>query len=54
MSQPARERLSDRLFAAMWDGRIEADPSNHVLAASIAKENCRGLLGLSGCGERAG
>jgi transposase len=49
----ARERLSDRRFAAMWNGLIDADPSNQILAAYIAKEQLRDLLALAGCGDRA-
>lgn len=49
----ARERLSQKRFAAMWNGLIEADPSSQILAAYIAKELLRDLLALARCGDRA-
>lgn len=47
----ARERLSDKAFARMWNGCIDHDPSNQLLAAWIAKEELRALLG---CAARGG
>jgi transposase len=49
----ARERLSDKAFAAMWNGLIDSDPTNEILAAYIAKEHLRDLLRLARCGDRA-
>lgn len=40
----ARERLSDRSFARMWNALIEHDPSGQILSAYIAKEELRTLL----------
>lgn len=40
----ARERLSGRRFAKMWNGLIDGDPSSQILAAYIAKEELRTLL----------
>ena len=40
----ARERLSPRAFAAMWNALIDNDPSAQILAAYIAKEELRQLL----------
>jgi transposase len=40
----ARERLSERAFARMWNELIDADPSGQLLAAWIAKEELRALL----------
>lgn len=34
----ARERLSERAFARMWNGALDNDPSGELLAAWIAKE----------------
>ena len=36
----ARERLSPRGFAAMWNALIDNDPSCQILSAYIAKRNC--------------
>lgn len=46
-----RERLSERAFARMWNGAIDHDPSGQLLAAWIAKEELRALLG---CATRGG
>ena len=46
----ARERLSDKGFAAMWNLLIDADPSGQILAAWIAKEELRKLLALARTG----
>lgn len=43
----ARERLSSKGFAAMWNALVEADPTNQILAAWIAKEELRALLALA-------
>ena len=43
----ARERLSARGFAAMWNGCADADPSNQVIGAYIGKELLRDLLALA-------
>jgi transposase len=40
----ARERLSHRAFAAMWNALIDNDSSSQILAAYIAKEELRQLL----------
>jgi len=40
----ARERLSHRAFAAMWNALIDNDPSAQILSAYIAKEELRQLL----------
>lgn len=40
----ARERLSHRGFAAMWNALIDNDPTCQILAAYIAKEELRQLL----------
>jgi hypothetical protein len=40
----ARERLSPRAFAAMWNALIDNDPSCQILSAYIAKEELRQLL----------
>jgi transposase len=46
----ARERLSERAFARMWNELIDADPSGQLLAAWIAKEELRALLATAGRG----
>lgn len=46
----ARERLSDKAFARMWNGCIDQDPSNQLLAAWIAKEELRALLACAASG----
>jgi transposase len=40
----ARERLSQKSFAAMWNAIIAEDPSGQILSAWIAKEELRTLL----------
>lgn len=40
----ARERLSARAFARMWNGCLDADPTGQLLAAWIGKELLRQLL----------
>jgi transposase len=40
----ARERLSDKSFAKMWNALIDADQTGQILAAWIAKEELRTLL----------
>lgn len=40
----ARERLSDRSFATMWNALIDHDPSGQILLAHIAKDELRQLL----------
>lgn len=40
----ARERLSPKAFAAMWNTLVDNDPSAQILAAYIAKEELRHLL----------
>jgi transposase len=40
----ARERLSHRSFAAMWNQINDADPTAQILSAWIAKEELRTLL----------
>jgi transposase len=46
----AKERLSAKGFAAMWNSLIDADPSGQILAAWIAKEELRTLLALARTG----
>ena len=43
----AREHLSDKGFATMWNSLIDSDPTNQILAAWIAKEELRALLALA-------
>ncbi len=40
----ARERLSPKAFATMWNALIDNDPSCQILSAYIAKEELRQLL----------
>ena len=40
----ARERLSDKNFAVMWNALIDEDPTSQILSAWIAKEELRTLL----------
>ena len=47
----AQERLSERAFARMWNGAVDNDPAGELLAAWIAKEELRALLG---CAARGG
>ena len=46
----ARERLSDKSFAKMWDQITTEDPSAQILSAWIAKEELRTLLSTVRCG----
>ena len=39
-----RERLTHKRFTAMWNACIDADPSDQILTAWIAKEELRALL----------
>jgi transposase len=43
----ARETLSEKAFAAMWNGLVDSEPTGQVLAAWIAKEQLRALLALA-------
>jgi transposase len=43
----AKEHLSAKGFAAMWNGLMDSDPSGQILAAWIAKEELRTLLALA-------
>jgi hypothetical protein len=43
----AREHLSGKAFASMWNGLIDSDPSAQILTAWIAKEELRKLLALA-------
>lgn len=43
----ARERLSDKSFAKMWNALVDHDPSAQILTAYIAKEELRQLLSLA-------
>ncbi|AWK76263.1 hypothetical protein CBI38_32870 (plasmid) [Rhodococcus oxybenzonivorans] len=40
----ARERLSNRNFAKMWNVIVGEDPTSHILSAHITKEELRTLL----------
>ncbi len=40
--QRARERLSDKRFATMWNACIDGDPSGELLATWIAGRGIRG------------
>lgn len=46
----ARERLSAKGFATMWNAAAGGDPSGQILGAYIAKEHLRDLLKLAGTG----
>jgi transposase len=46
----AKERLSSKAFAAMWNSLIDSDPSAQILTAWIAKEELRNLLALARTG----
>ncbi|MBA3741943.1 ISL3 family transposase [Sporichthya sp.] len=46
----ARERLSEKAFAAMWNSVIDSEPSGQVISAWIAKEQLRGVLALARTG----
>jgi transposase len=43
----AREHLSDKAFAAMWNSLTDSDPSAQILTAWIAKEELRALFALA-------
>jgi transposase len=43
----ARERLSERAMARMWNGCIDHDPTGQILTAWIAKEELRALCALA-------
>ena len=43
----AKERLSPKASAAMWNSLIDSDPSAQILTAWIAKEELRNLLALA-------
>jgi transposase len=49
----AREHLSDQRFAQMWDQCMDADESDQIIAAWIAKEQLRALLATAGGGNRS-
>ncbi|KXX62438.1 hypothetical protein AZG88_29500 [Rhodococcus sp. LB1] len=40
----ARERLSDKTFAKMWNTIMDEDPTTQILSTYIAKEEPRTLL----------
>jgi transposase len=46
----AKERLSGKAFAAMWNSLIDSDPSAQILTAWIAKKELRNLLTLARTG----
>ena len=46
----AKERLSHKAFATMWNSLIDSDPSSQILTAWIAKEELRALLALARTG----
>ena len=50
----ARERLSGKRFAAMWNACVDLDPSGDLLATWIAKEELRALLGCAKTADRHG
>lgn len=43
----AREHLSERALARMWNGCLEHDPTGQILTAWIAKEELRALCALA-------
>jgi len=43
----ARERLSAKAFAAMWNSLVDGDPTCQILTAWIANEELRALLALA-------
>lgn len=47
----AHERLSEYAFARMWNGCLDHDPTNQLLAAWIAKEELRTLLATGARGR---
>src|SRR5690348_6092271 len=49
----ARERLSQRALARMWNGCIDYDPTGQILTAWIAKEELRALCALAARGGDA-
>jgi transposase len=48
----AKERLTPKAFAAMWNSLIDSDPSAQILTAWIAKEELRALLSLARTGAQ--
>jgi transposase len=46
----ARERLSERALARMWNGCADHDPTGQILTAWIAKEELRTLCALAAGG----
>jgi transposase len=46
----AKESLSAKGFAAMWNSLIDSDPSGQILATWIAKEELRSLLAVARTG----
>jgi transposase len=46
----AKERLSPKAFAAMWNSLIDSDPTSQILTAWVAKEELRALLSLARTG----
>lgn len=46
----ARESLSDKSFAAMWNGLIDNDPINQILTTWIAREELHTLLATARAG----
>jgi transposase len=46
----ARERLSERALARMWNGCVDHDPTGQILTAWIAKEELRDLCALAARG----
>jgi transposase len=49
----ARERLSDKSFAKMWNTIADEDPTSQILSAWIAKEELRTLLSTVRVGGNA-
>jgi transposase len=49
----ARERLSDKSFAKMWNAIVSADDTGQILSAWIAKEELRTLLSTARVGGDA-
>lgn len=46
----ASERLSSKALARMWNGCLDTDPTNQLLAAWIAKEELRAVLATGSTG----
>jgi transposase len=46
----AREHLSERALARMWNGCVDHDPTGQILSAWIAKEELRALCALEASG----